>query len=74
MAYEHIGFARSDQSGRTARFPKIRALLKQRAARRTVYRTTLDELQALSDRELADFGFHRSEIPRIARRAVELAG
>lgn len=73
MAYAHIDFARSGQSRLKARFEQFRDMLEQHAARRAVYRRTVDELQALSDRELADFGFHRSEIPRIARQAVEKA-
>ncbi len=53
-----------------ARFEALRAEWRARAARRSVYRRTVVELQALSDRELADFGFHRTEIPRIAREAA----
>ena len=35
-------------------------------ARRTVYRTTLAELRALSDRELADLGMNRAMLSSIA--------
>ncbi len=34
------------------------------------YRQTLDELQSLSDRELADLGVHRSQLRSIAYRAA----
>lgn len=44
--------------------------VKARFARHRLYRQTLAEMQALSNRELADLGMHRSEIPRIARQAV----
>jgi len=30
------------------------------------YQRNLDELSHLSDRSLADFGLHRSDIPRVA--------
>ena len=38
--------------------------------RRRVYRTTLTELQSLSNRELADMGMARSELRRIAYDAA----
>ncbi|KIC49185.1 DUF1127 domain-containing protein [Tateyamaria sp. ANG-S1] len=45
-----------------------------RRAQRRVYRTTLNELSALSNRELADLGLHRSELKRVAwESAHELA-
>ena len=71
MAHDQIGLARTDQSGLKARFHQIRAFLEQRAARRALHRRVVDELHASSDRDLADLGFHRSEIPRIARQAVK---
>lgn len=37
---------------------------------RKVYYTTLKELQALNNRELADLGISASEIPFIAREAA----
>lgn len=37
-----------------------------RLATHRVYKTTLAEMQVLSDRELADLGLHRSELKRIA--------
>jgi len=38
--------------------------------RRRAYRRTLDELSALSNRDLADIGLHRSEIARAAKESV----
>jgi len=35
-----------------------------------VYRTTLNELRALSDRELADLGMHRAGLKAIAAEAA----
>lgn len=34
------------------------------------YRSTMTELNRLSQRELSDLGISRSEIPALARRAV----
>ena len=54
-------------------FDRVRAIIAditERAARAKVYRTTLEELKALSGRELADLGIHRSEIKRIAYEAA----
>jgi uncharacterized protein YjiS (DUF1127 family) len=38
--------------------------------KRRVYRQTLNGLEALSNRELADLGLHRSELRRVAREAA----
>lgn len=46
-------------NGMTQRFQKYRT-----------YRQTLDELEALSDRELADLDLHRSMLRAIAYRAA----
>ena len=40
-------------------------------AKHRVYRTTLNELRELSDRELADLGMSRSMLRGIAREAAE---
>lgn len=40
--------------------------LADRFAKHQLFRTTVRELGALSDRELADLGIHRSAIKRIA--------
>lgn len=39
-------------------------------AKRRVFRTTFEELNALSNRELADLGMSRSEIKRVAYEAA----
>ncbi|MEL6450975.1 MAG: DUF1127 domain-containing protein [Pseudomonadota bacterium] len=41
-----------------------------RHAQARVYRTTMAELSALSNRELADLGMHRSELKRVAWEAA----
>ena len=48
--------------GFSNRFSAIRAQLSARAERRRVYA----ELSAMSDRDLADIGVNRGEVPRIA--------
>ncbi len=52
------------------RLAAIRQELSDRLARRRLYRQTLNELSALSDRELADLGLHRSQIAEVAIEAV----
>lgn len=64
--------AHSEWLGLRARYDRFIALRGASAARRQAYRRTLAELQACSDRDLADLGFHRSELPRIAREAAGL--
>ncbi|WP_298297776.1 DUF1127 domain-containing protein [uncultured Litoreibacter sp.] len=52
---------------------RVRAAIadfSERAANARVYRTTAAELNALSGRELADLGIHRSEIKRLAYEAA----
>ncbi|HEY5819348.1 MAG TPA: DUF1127 domain-containing protein [Mesorhizobium sp.] len=35
-----------------------------------LYRNTVSELNGLSNRDLADLGIHRSDIPHVARKAI----
>ena len=44
----------------------LRGNLAERFARYRTYRTTLNELTMLTDRELADMGLHRGNIREIA--------
>ena len=41
-----------------------------KAQQRAAYKKTVDELSALTDRELNDLGIARTEIPAIAAKAV----
>ncbi len=52
------------------RLAALQQLLEARAARRRVCHRTFDELNALSDRDLADLGLHRTEIQHVAREAA----
>jgi uncharacterized protein YjiS (DUF1127 family) len=45
-------------------------VLKSRISSWKRYNRTVTELQALSNRELADLGIHRTDIQRVAREAV----
>ena len=61
-----------DTSTRTSgpRLSGVLGGLTQRFSRYKTYRRTLDELNALSSRELADLGIHESQIRGIAYRAA----
>ncbi|WP_439523780.1 DUF1127 domain-containing protein [Marivita sp.] len=52
---------------------RVNALVAEyraKAARRKIYRNTLRELSALSDRELQDLGLNQSELRRVAYQAA----
>lgn len=53
------------------RIAAFRATLADRVAKNKIYRATYNELQALSDRDLADLGLSRSMIKRVAIEASE---
>lgn len=55
------------------RLASLRAALAEGAAQRRLYRSTLAELDALSDRDLSDLGLARADIGRVAREAAALA-
>ena len=52
------------------RLAAIRQDLSDRLARRRLYRRTVSELAALSDRDLADLGLHRASIEEVAYEAA----
>jgi uncharacterized protein YjiS (DUF1127 family) len=68
MAYANstraVGVSLSDRLAAT--LTVLRAVVQ----RRRVYDLTLRELKALSDRDLADLGIHRSMIRTVAREAA----
>ncbi|MDU8913176.1 DUF1127 domain-containing protein [Aestuariicoccus sp. MJ-SS9] len=68
MAYVSINPTAA--TGLFSRIKDLRAAFAAYRARRAVYHKTLTELDALSDRDLADFGLHRSELPRVALDAA----
>lgn len=68
MAY--LNTTRTDAPSLWARLATFRAELGERAAKRRLYKSTLSELNALSDRDLEDLGLHRSRIAEVARGAA----
>ncbi len=52
-------------------FASLIETAKARFERYRLYRQTVNELSALSDRELNDLGLHRSMIRRLAMQATE---
>lgn len=56
-------------AGRTI-FHQKRDQMRQALAKREVYRATLFELSALSERDLIDLGISRSNIKRLAMEAA----
>lgn len=68
----HLGLApvRTPRHATRALVRRMAGALRDRLRRQAAYTRTLAELHAMSDRELSDFGFHRSELPRVARNAV----
>ncbi|PKP85123.1 MAG: primosomal protein DnaI [Alphaproteobacteria bacterium HGW-Alphaproteobacteria-2] len=49
---------------------RLFARLSEHVARRRSVAQTIAELTVLSDRDLADIGLHRGDIPAVARRAL----
>jgi uncharacterized protein YjiS (DUF1127 family) len=68
MAY--VNTSRAATFSPADRFSGLLAQVKASFARRAVFTQTLRELNALSDRELADLGIARADITTIAREAA----
>lgn len=68
MAY--VNSSRAASFSLADRFSGVLALIKANYARRAVYNQTVRELVALTDRELADLGIARSDIPAVAHEAA----
>ncbi|APX24075.1 MAG: DUF1127 domain-containing protein [Rhodobacteraceae bacterium] len=58
------------QAGNAGFFSGIVASLRERNARRRLFKETVSELSGLSNRELSDLGLSRSMIRRIAWQAA----
>ena len=65
-----MAYATYTEARQTNGFAGFVAQLKQKLERRKVYTATVRELSALSNRELADLGLHRSQIRALAREAA----
>jgi uncharacterized protein YjiS (DUF1127 family) len=61
---------RTAQNGLVVRFNSLMKAFAEARAQRKVYNITLNELNSLNNRELADLGISSSEIPFIAREAA----
>lgn len=68
MAY--VNSSRAASFSLADRISGFVALTKASLARRAVYNQTVRELVILSDRELADLGITRHDIPAVAREAA----
>jgi uncharacterized protein YjiS (DUF1127 family) len=72
----HPAFAGYDLQDSDGAFGGIRRFFRNLAvwsAENRAYHDTVDELYALSDRDLADIGISRSDIPAVARDAARTA-
>jgi uncharacterized protein YjiS (DUF1127 family) len=68
-----MAYASTIQTSDTANLGRITAAVKEiafRVSRYRIYRTTLNELGALSNRELADLGLSRANLRSIAYEAA----
>jgi len=54
-----------------ARITKLIAVLAEKRAKHQIYARTVRELEALTDRELADIGISRLDINAVAHSAVK---
>lgn len=68
MAY--VNSSRATSYGIVDRAAAIVKSIRVGLERRRVFKQTVRELQALSNRELADLGIHRSMITRVANEAA----
>lgn len=68
MAY--VNSSRSASLGLRDRLGAMVKSVAEALERRRMYNRTLRELRALSNRELADLGIHRSMITRVALEAA----
>lgn len=68
MAY--VNTTRATQSSVSDRFSGLFAGFSAMMARRRIYSQTINELRALTDRELTDLGISRSAIVEVARAAA----
>ena len=66
-AFANTGIARAPAASRIA---AAAAAIRDAYARYKTYRTTVNELESLTSRELADLGLHRSMIKSTAMEAA----
>ena len=66
----NVNVIRHADAGLFGRFNAFLADYRAARKRYAVYRETLGELNALSDRDLADMGMHRSMLEDVAKAAA----
>ena len=66
MKMAYVSEIRAAHLGLGERFVAMMASFAERKARYTQYRTTVNELSQLTNRDLADIGLNRSQIKSIA--------
>ena len=69
-AIDHIHGSANAATGIRAKLSSVIDRIQDNRARAAVYRQTIRELNALTARDLADLGIHRSMISRIAHEAA----
>jgi uncharacterized protein YjiS (DUF1127 family) len=70
MAHYHTTETYGATERLLASFGVVLERLAARRAHNRIYRETLRELASLNDRDLADLGFHRGMLKRIAKDAA----
>lgn len=70
MAVLDLNHGAADREG--GRVASLKKSIADYFTHRAVYRQTVNELNALTDNELADLGIYRLDINRIAREAVQV--
>ena len=70
MIMTYVNTTQSYDIGLMQRLRNALELVRASAAQRRTYNTTVRELAALGDRDLADLGIHRSNIRAIAYEAA----
>lgn len=70
MAFAHDTHRAQTETTLGGWISALRADVAERFAKYRLYRTTLNELASLSDRDLLDLGLHRGMIDAVAREAA----
>jgi len=70
LAMAYVNSTRAASGGFQNRLTAVSRYIRDAMVRRRMYNQTARELNALTDRELADLGIHRADIPQIALQAA----
>ncbi|HVG46749.1 MAG TPA: DUF1127 domain-containing protein [Rubellimicrobium sp.] len=70
MAFAHDTQRAHQGASLAQRFGVLRADLADRVTKYRLYRTTVNELAQLTERELNDLGLSTADIPAVARQAA----